>query len=114
MLNARTWPSARRALILRLSDRYGPAAGVQVDLLRTTIQKRFPGLDPFWNTGFGLTLQRIDADICARLQRKLRDRGIPALSIHDSFVVPQSSRDFTVAEMHTEFDRACREVRKKS
>ena len=114
MLNARTWPSARSALIARLSDRYGPAVGAQVDMLRTTIQQRYSALDPFLNTGCGLDLQRIDADICEHLQRKLRDRGVPVLSIHDSFVVPKSAHDFTVSEMNEEFDRACRQLRAKS
>ena len=114
MLNAPSWPSARAALIANLSDDYGPTVGAQVDMLRRTIQKRFPALDPFWNTGYGLTLQRIDADICARLQRKLREHGVPALSVHDSFVVPQSAREFTIGAMHEEFDRACHRLRAKS
>src|SRR5205823_3668439 len=105
---------ARRALIARLSDRYGPAVGAQVDMLRTTIQQRFPALAPFLNTGCGLALQRIDADVCERLQRKLRGDGVPALSIHDSFVVPISARDFTASEMNEEFDRACHRLRAKS
>jgi hypothetical protein len=61
MLGGHAWPRARAALIANLSDDYGPTVGVQVDGLRTAIQRCFPVLDPFWNTGYGLTLQRIDA-----------------------------------------------------
>src|SRR5262245_30858667 len=89
MLNAPSWPRARAALIASLSDDYGPTVGAQVARLQTAIQRGFPALNPFWNTGYGLTLQRIDAEICERLQRRLRDRGVPTLSVHDSFVVPQ-------------------------
>jgi hypothetical protein len=35
-------------------------------------------------------LQSFDADICARVQRSLRKDGVPALSVHDSFIVPIS------------------------
>jgi hypothetical protein len=107
MLNAPSWPRARAALIANLSDDYGPTVGAQVEKLRTAIQRRFPALDPFWNTGYGLTLQRIDADICERLQRRLRHHGVPVLSVHDSFVVPQSALELTIGTMNEEFDRAC-------
>ena len=112
MLNASSWPSARGALIERLASQYGAAVGIQADLLRTRVRDRFPALDPFWNTGYGLVLQNIDAAICARLQRKLRDRGVPALSIHDSFIVPQSARGLTVGVMEEEFDKACYQFRR--
>jgi hypothetical protein len=111
MLNAPSWPRARAALIANLPDDDGSTVRARVDRLRTAIQRRFPALDPFWVTGYGLTLQRIDADICQRLQRRLRDRGVPVLSVHDSFVVPQSAREFTTGVMHEEFDRACDRLR---
>jgi hypothetical protein len=111
MLNAPSWPRARAALIANLPDDDGSTVGARVDRLRTAIQRRFPALDPFWVTGYGLTLQRIDADICQRLQRRLRDRGVPVLSVHDSFVAPQSAREFTTGVMHEEFDRACDRLR---
>jgi hypothetical protein len=114
MLNASSWPRARAALIANLSDDYGPTVGAHVDRLRSAIQRRFPALDPFWNTGYGLSLQRIDAHICERLQRRLRNRGVPALSVHDSFVVPQSAGEFTTGAMNEEFDRACGQLRAKS
>jgi hypothetical protein len=110
MLNAKSWPSARGALIERLSDCYGPTVGSHVDQIRTVVQSRFPALEPYWNTGYGLVLQNIDAGICASVQRRLRDQIIPCLSVHDSFIVPHSARDLTVAAMDEEFDRACRQV----
>jgi len=114
MLNASSWPRARAALMANLAEDYGPTVGPQVDRLRTAIQRRFPALDDFWNTGYGLTLQGIDANICERLQRRLRGCGVPALSVHDSFVVPQSAGELTTGAMHEEFDRACHRLRARS
>jgi hypothetical protein len=111
MLNAPSWARAHAALIANLSDDDGSPMGAQVDRLRAAIQRRFPALDSFWNTGYGLTLQRIDADICERLQRRLRERGVPVLSVHDSFVVPQPAAEFTTGVMHEEINRACDRLR---
>jgi hypothetical protein len=52
-------------------------------------------------------LQNIDAQVCAGVQRRLREAGVPALSVHDSFIVPQPARDLTVSIRDEEFDRAC-------
>jgi hypothetical protein len=112
MLNARNWPSARGALVSELSTRHGPSAGIQADLIRKAVRIRFPALEPFWTTGYGLILQNIDATVCMRLQRRLRDESVPSLSIHDSYVVPKSADDRTVALMEEEFDRACRHLRR--
>jgi hypothetical protein len=114
MLNAPSWARARAALLANLSDDDGPTVGARVDRLRTAIRRRFPALDPFWNTGYGLTLQRIDAEICERLQWRLRARGVPVLSVHDSFVVPKSAGEFTTGVMHEGFDRACHQLRARS
>jgi len=113
MLNAASWPTARGALIRDLVELYGQRVGFQVDLLRATIQRRFPALEPFWNTGYGVILQRIDAEICTRLQHTLRQQGVPCLSIHDSFIVPQSAGALTEAAMNEEFQCACQQLRAK-
>jgi hypothetical protein len=112
MLNAPGWRSARAALVERLHEDYGAAAAAHVDLIKGAIERRFPALRRFWNTGCGLVLQNIDADICARVQRRLRERSVPALSVHDSFVVPQSARQFAEAAITEEFQRACQRVAK--
>jgi hypothetical protein len=71
MLNASGWRSARAALVEHLHDDYGAAAAAHVDLIKGAIERRFPELRRFWNTGCGLVLQNVDADICARVQRKV-------------------------------------------
>lgn len=113
MLNARNWSAARGALALRLSNRYGPAVGIQINLLRNAIERRFPTLARFWNADHGVILQKVDADVCARLQQTLREQRVPCLSIHDSFVVPESARDLAERAMAEEFEGACQRLRAK-
>jgi hypothetical protein len=113
MLNASSWPSARGALIEKLVSRYGPSVGTQVDLLRAATEKRYPALGPYWNSGYGLQLQNIDAGICAEVQRQLRAKGIPNLSVHDSFIIPRSKLDHANAVMNDQFDRACAKLARK-
>jgi hypothetical protein len=69
------------------------------------------GGSPQWNTGFGLWLQDVDAEVCARVQARLRADGIPCLSMHDSFIVPRSAHDRTNTVMSEEFARACARLR---
>jgi hypothetical protein len=113
MLNAASWPSARGALIKKLRPVHGQSVGIRVNQLRDTIQERFPALDKFWNSDCGVTLQKRDADICTRLQQTLRQQGVPCLSVHDSFIVPQSAGALTEAAMNEEFDRTCQQLRAK-
>jgi hypothetical protein len=60
--------------------------------LCNAVTNAWPALAPCWSTGIGLRLQRVDADICARVQAELRVVGVPVLSIHDSFIVPARDR----------------------
>jgi hypothetical protein len=64
------------------------------------------GLPP-WNTGSGLWLHDIDAEVCARVQARLRADAIPSLSVHDTCIVPLSAQDRARAVMDEEFARAC-------
>jgi hypothetical protein len=93
MLNARSWASARGALVEELSPRHRTSASRRADAIKAAVLICFPALEPFWNSGYGLTLQYLDADICMRVQRRLRDNNTPCLSIHDSFIVPRTAHD---------------------
>jgi hypothetical protein len=73
MLNAGNWHIARGALLGRLAGEHGPAALERVSELRKVIKARFPTFARFWTTGYGLKLQNIDASICMKVQRRLRD-----------------------------------------
>lgn len=59
-------------------------------LRRMIEEKHAPIRDDFGN-GEGLRLQRLDSDIALSIINRLREQGICALSVHDSFVVPEDA-----------------------
>jgi hypothetical protein len=85
MTNAPSQKSARRALAAQLATIPAKSRGPEADRIIGTVQRRFPALEPLWCSGIGLRLQRIDSDVCARVQLEMRSAGLPVLSIHDSF-----------------------------
>jgi hypothetical protein len=82
--------------------------------LRKAIKARFPTLARFWNTGYGLKLQNIDASICMKVQRRLREQNIACLSVHDSFIVPTTEHGRLRTLMDEEFSNTCRRLRLRS
>jgi hypothetical protein len=111
MLNAANWRVARGALLGCLTGEHGPAALERVRALRKAVKAGFPALARFWNTGYGLKLQNIDASICMNVQRRLREHGIACLSVHDSFIVPRTEGGRLRALMEEEFAKTCRRLR---
>jgi hypothetical protein len=111
LINADSEQAARQALALELrsTDPARPSAAELLALIRAS----FPALTPYWHTGIGRRLQNVDAEICARVQRSLRRRGIPCLSVHDSFVVPRCTQAELLATMATEFGRACDHLQRR-
>lgn len=105
MLNARTKKQALGAITHKLTEQgVDPSFAKQycqslVDEVRAT----FSGFERFWSTGVGLRLQNIDSNICARVLGRLRDAGVPALSIHDSFVVIEDRRQMLLEVMEEAF-----------
>jgi hypothetical protein len=112
MLNARSWHAARGALAARLDLNHGASAGTQADRLRRRIHETFPALRRFWNTGFGLALQNADAEVCRRVQQRLRGSNIPCLTVHDSFITPENTQASASAVIEEEFERALHHQRK--
>jgi hypothetical protein len=112
MLNAPSWPSARAAICDELHEGYGATAGARADSVRAAVGNAYPALERYWNTGYGLLLQNVDATICMNVQQHLRREAIPCLSVHDSFIVPTKARSRTVAIMDQELQRACQKLRK--
>jgi hypothetical protein len=111
LLNAPSLRSARGALVKELAkaDIADPVS------LAKTLCKAVPAarreLKPYWGTGIGLRLQRIDSDICARVQAELRAQSIPVLSIHDSFIVPVAARRLLKLIMETAMQDTCGHLR---
>lgn len=107
LLNAPSRRSARGALQLDLQKLGIADAASRAKSLCKAVPAARPELAPYWGTGIGLRLQRIDADICTRVQAELRVRGIPALSIHDGFIVPVSARRSLQLAMDAAMQEAC-------
>ena len=108
MLNADTERGARRAIARELSPQNVANAGHWAHSLVDAVRYRFPGLEQFWCSRVGLRLQNVDAEICRRVQRRLRHENIPVLSVHDSFIVPASFNSVLNDVMEEEMDQAVR------
>jgi hypothetical protein len=111
LLNANSESSA----LLALAGELGPTGAHRYGAreLIASVQARFPEFAPYWGTGVGLRLQRVDSDICGRVQRRLRGAGIACLSLHDSFIASACYRAELDAVMASEFDRACEHLRRR-
>ncbi len=57
------------------------------------VEKRHAPISEFFRTGYGLKLQRVDADIAERVLLYFAERNIPCLPIHDSFIVHHDLQD---------------------
>lgn len=66
LLNAPTPRSAQGALIQGLHEAGCSDAAARAKSLSKAVRAAWPQLAPYWGTGVGLRLQRIDADICTR------------------------------------------------
>lgn len=111
LLNAGSPRSARGALITELLDEGIPGAASRAKSLCKAVPAAWPELAPYWGSGIGLRLQRIDADICARVQAELRAQGVPVLSIHDGFIVPVAARRSLQTVMDAAIADACADLR---
>jgi hypothetical protein len=74
--------------------------------LLTDLETKHASIRGWFRTGRGLNLQRVDSDIAERVLLALLRKGICCLPIHDSFVVPASSRDALADEMEKALQNA--------
>ena len=122
MLNARTPRAGWLALVKKIEEARAGGFGEQVaeELCQldqsppaiaqrtiSAIDVRLPELRPYWGTGIGLRMQRVDASMASDIMRDLRRQGIPALCIHDSFIVPASADRTLITLMEKTLHRTC-------
>lgn len=113
MINARSVRGAVLALAKKLREEHDVTVPYRLAReIVLSVMAAHPALDRYWNTAIGRRLQRLDGDLCARIQRRLRRSGIPCLSIHDSFIVPVQHRDHLAELMSNELDRTIEEAKR--
>lgn len=111
LLNAEDVRAARCALAKELRQVGEPEPHACARNLIVAVRQAWPALSRFWSTGIGLRLQAIDAAVCARVQRQMRERGRPCLSVHDSFIVEHRAEVALRDVMNAELSRACAVLR---
>lgn len=115
MINARHQQSAELALAkwFRDNDRFLNDDKPLELAKRATrvVASHFAVLKSAFFSDLGLKLQRLDADICAEVQREFRARGIAVLSVHDSFIVARRHEEELRAVMSAAFKRGMLSVR---
>jgi hypothetical protein len=71
------------------------------------IKAHHPDIRQYIHSGLGLRLQNMDAEMCRHvLSEMIVRRGVTVLPIHDSFIVPENSRDELIRVMKEAFERA--------
>lgn len=108
MLNAKTKRKALGAIEKRLKEDGLLEVREHARALTNAVADHFRDLGQVWCTGMGMRLQNTDAEICRRVQRQLRKADVPALSVHDSFIVPASAQELVNDVMEEEMSRACK------
>ena len=85
LVNADTREAAIRSIANEIG---GEGAYAKAKSLICDIEAKHPLIAPMFGSGAGLRLMRRDSDMAELLMLRLVKRGVVALPIHDSFVVP--------------------------
>lgn len=80
--------------------------------LLDTVKEKHKLIQDQFETGVGLRLQRIDADIASKVMLHFVERGYPCLPVHDSFIVHHAMADELQEVMEEEFYKHFRTVPK--
>lgn len=111
LLNAGTRQAAIGAIANAITAQYGPQdARTRAVRLMEAMKRRHTAIARHFHTGIGLRLQNLDSRIAERVVLKLLNKGIVALPIHDSFVVPANDHDALAQAM----DEALKETSVKA
>jgi hypothetical protein len=97
-LNAKSYPSARAAIARHLNVDMESATR----LLRAITSKHRVVSDQFFSDA-GVRLMRIDSDIALSAITGCQGKGIPALPVHDSLIVPARHAGLTAEIMEASF-----------
>jgi len=90
LVNADTREAAIRSIANGVG---GQGAYAKAKSLTGDIEARHPLIAQMFGSGAGLRLMRRDSDMAEALMLRLLKRGVVALPIHDSFIVPNRNSD---------------------
>jgi hypothetical protein len=90
LINADTRIAAVRSVANELR---GEGAFTKAGRLVSDIEAKHRPIAAAFGSGAGLKLMRRDSDMTERLMLRLTKRGIPALPVHDSYIVPNRISD---------------------
>lgn len=108
MINASSRSAAVGALVKKVRCDYRRAQAICIAL-----DEHHKDISRSFNTGVGLSLQAIDAELMMRIALAALKDGIVALPIHDSFLVPIGrSADKVQQHMHDALDRTLCDLRR--
>ena len=90
MVNADTPQAAMRSIANEIG---GAGALAKAQTLVREIEAKHKAVAHMFGSGAGLRLMRVDSDMTERLLLRLQKRGVVALPIHDSYIVPDRVAD---------------------
>lgn len=99
MLNVDAGKSPVAAVRDKFRREHVPEFALQASKAVDAITTHHRGFERAWGTGVGRQLQAIDGEMCAVVQRRLRDAGHVALSVHDSFIVIEEIKQLLIDNM---------------
>ncbi len=88
MLQAESEKEAKQALKNELKNR-----NLDIDGIIQCFKKIHPGISKYFYSGVGPGLQNLGADITALIMKRLLEKNILALPVHNSFIVQKQHRE---------------------
>lgn len=87
-----------------------PAVAMAKEIITAVITHNAP-IKTLMCSDMGVRFQKIDSEIMAVSQKRCRDKGIPVLGIHDSFLAPESKNERAIEIFREELEIALNKLR---
>jgi hypothetical protein len=107
LVNAETEMAAQRSIAGEIKGLGAYAAARELIL---ALKIRNPAIRHLFGSGLGLRLQRLDSDMAERVQQNLLRRGVVALPVHDSHIVPARHQGLLIEAMEGALDQTLRTI----
>ena len=104
LINANTEQEAIKAIQRESQTKPLPKAYPKAKRLVDALKKKHAPIAHLFGTGAGLRAQFLDSQVAERVMLKLAKEDIPALPVHDSFIVQTQHAERLEAAMHEAFN----------